>query len=77
LALNEPCHNGQDYQPDDVINNGGSQDDLALGFLKSPEIREYSGRDSNAGSRQAGSGNYCDDVAQSQEAADQIPQDKW
>ena len=52
-AFGQLGHDAQDQEPQHVVDHGGAQDDLTLGLVQPPQVREHPRRDSHAGRRQA------------------------
>jgi hypothetical protein len=51
-AFRQLDHHAQDQEPEDVVDHGRAQDDLALRLVQAPQVREHACRDSDAGGRQ-------------------------
>jgi hypothetical protein len=45
----DPCHHGQDDQPEHVIDNRGTEDDTGLRRLRPPQVAKDPGGDAHAG----------------------------
>ena len=72
MSLCQPTDDSQDDQAEDVVDNGGSQHDLAFWFLKSPQVCQHTGRDSHAGGRERAPSDNRHKVVESEEATNGV-----
>ena len=73
-ALRQADHDRQDDEPNDIINDGGPEDDLTLRLFQPVEVGEDTSRNTDACSGEAGSSNDGDKVAKAEHPADEITQ---
>ena len=69
-----PGDHGQDDQPDDVVDDGRPEDDLALGLLQAAEVGEDAGGDADARRRQGRPRDDGDEVREAEETAGPVAQ---